>query len=103
MAVELKGSDFKEKVEQSKKPVLVDFYAAWCGPCKMMEPVIKELAKKVGDKAEIYKVDVDKEGEFANRFQVMSIPTIIIFKDGKPVEQLMGVQSEEKLQKALGI
>lgn len=103
MGKELKGSEFKEKVEGSKKPVLVDFYAAWCGPCQIMAPVVEELAKEIGDKAEIYKVDVDKEGDLANQFQVMSIPTIIIFKDGKPAEQLMGVQSKEKLKKALGI
>jgi len=69
----------------------------------MMGPVIDELAEEVGDKAGVYKVNVDEQGELANQFQVMSIPTIIVFKDGKPVNQAMGVQSKEALKKMLGI
>ncbi len=103
MAKELKGSDFEEKVVKSSKPVLVDFYAPWCGPCQMLAPIIEELAKEVSDKADVYKVNVDEEGDLANQFQVMSIPTIIAFKDGKPVNQANGVQSKEALKKMLGL
>ena len=103
MAKEISSSDFEKEVIESDKPVLVDFYAPWCGPCKMMGPVIDELAEEVGDKAGVYKVNVDEQGELANQFQVMSIPTIIVFKDGKPVNQAMGVQSKEALKKMLGI
>jgi len=103
MAKELKSSDFEKEVEKSDKPVLVDFYAPWCGPCQVMGPVIEEFAKEVGDKAKVFKVNVDEEGELANRFQVMSIPTLIAFKDGKPAGQAMGVQSKEALKKMLGL
>lgn len=103
MGKELKAGDFEQEVVKSGKPVLVDFYAPWCGPCKMMAPVIEELAKEVGDKAKIFKVNVDEEAELANQFQVMSIPTLIIFKEGKPVNQAMGVQSKEALKKMLGV
>jgi thioredoxin 1 len=103
MGKELKSSEFEAKVTKSDKPVLVDFYAPWCGPCKTMGPIIEELAKEVGDKAEIYKVNVDEEGDLANQFQVMSIPTLIAFKEGKPVNQANGVQSKEALKKMLGI
>ena len=103
MGKELKASDFEKEVTNSDKPVLVDFYAPWCGPCQTMAPVIEELAKEVGDKAKIFKVNVDEEGELANQFQVMSIPTLVAFKDGKPVNQSMGVQSKEALKKMLGI
>ena len=93
--------DFEEKVIKSKKPVLVDFFAAWCGPCQMMSPIIDELAKETEDKAEVYKVDVDRESDLANKFQVMSIPTIVIFKDGKIISQHTGVTKKEELIKAL--
>lgn len=103
MAKELKSGDFEEKVVKSDKPVLVDFFAPWCGPCQMLGPIVEELAEEIGDKADVYKVNVDEEGDLANKFQVMSIPTIIVFKDGKPVNQAMGVQSKDALKKMLGI
>lgn len=101
MGKTLNGKDFDEKVIKSDKPVLVDFFAPWCGPCKMMGPIIDELAEEVKDKAEVYKVNVDEEGELANRFQVMSIPTILVFKDGEVLEQFVGVSQKEQLKKAL--
>jgi len=103
MAQEIKSSEFEEKVINSKKPVLVDFYAPWCGPCKMMVPIIDDLAKEVGDKAEVFKVNVDEESNLANKYQVMSIPTLISFKDGKPINQSNGVQSKDSLKKMLGV
>ncbi|HBS91467.1 MAG TPA: thioredoxin, partial [Erysipelotrichaceae bacterium] len=70
--------------------VLVDFYADWCGPCKMIAPILKDMAKQYEGKLEIIKVDVDVEGGLAQKYGVMSIPTLILFKDGKPVGQTMG-------------
>lgn len=103
MAKEITSGDFEEKVIKSKKPVLVDFFASWCGPCKIMGPVIDEFSKEIGDKVEVFKVNVDEQSDLANQYQVLSIPTLIAFKDGKPVNQAMGVQSKEALKKMLGV
>jgi thioredoxin 1 len=75
----------------SGKPVLVDFFAEWCGPCKTMAPILKEVKSKVGDKATIIKVDVDKNQEVSNIYHIRSIPTLILFKDGKEVWKRSGV------------
>lgn len=103
MAELITKKDFEEKVLKSDKPVLVDFFAAWCGPCKIMAPTMDELAKELEGKAGIFKVDVDADSELANEYKVMSIPTIFIFKDGKPVNQLVGLHDKEALKKALDI
>ncbi len=96
MATELSTKDFEEKIQEGV--TLVDFYAPWCGPCKMMSPIIDELSSEYEGKVNIYKVNVDNEPDLANRFQVMSIPTIIVFKDGKAVDQTLGAQSKNKLK-----
>lgn len=101
MAESIAKADFESKVIKSDKPVLVDFYAAWCGPCQMMTPLIEEISEELKDKASVYKVDVDKEHDLANDFQVMSIPTIIVFKDGKVAKQFVGVVKKEDLIKEL--
>jgi len=101
VAKSLAKGDFNKKVIKSDKPVLVDFFASWCGPCQMMTPIIAELEKKMKDEAEIYSVDVDKETELANKFQIMSIPTILIFKKGKITEQFNGVATKEELLQTL--
>lgn len=101
MAHQLKADEFDSKVLKSNKPVLVDFFASWCGPCHMMSPIIDELSKEVGDKASVYKVDVDAEGALANRYQVMSMPTLLVFKEGEIVKQFNGVTAKEELKKAL--
>lgn len=101
MAAIIGGNEFEEKVIKSSQPVLVDFFASWCGPCKMMSPVIDELAEDMTGKAGVYKVDVDASSDLANRYQVMSIPTILVFKEGKVAKQFNGVVKKEDLESAL--
>lgn len=101
MAIQLTDQNFEQEVLKSEKPVLVDFWAAWCGPCQMMGPIINELAEEVKEKYKVGKLNVDENRETASKYGVMSIPTLIIFKDGKEVKQLVGVQSKEVLKSEL--
>ncbi|MDE6496323.1 MAG: thioredoxin [Duncaniella sp.] len=93
-------SDFNEIIK-GEKPVLVDFFATWCGPCKMQSPILEQLKEKVGDKATIVKVDVDANQELAARYQVRSIPTLIVFKNGEPLWRASGLQQLEVLEHKL--
>ena len=87
-----------EVIEASKaKPVLVDFFATWCGPCQMQAPIIEELAKEIADKAIVGSLDVDQAREIAMQYGVMSIPTLIIFRNGEPAERFVGVQQKDDL------
>ncbi|MFA5926460.1 MAG: thioredoxin [Parcubacteria group bacterium] len=101
MAMQFTDQNFEGEVLKSDKPVLVDFWAAWCGPCQMMGPIIDELAEELKDKYKIGKLNVDENRETAAEYGVMSIPTLIIFKDGKEAKQLVGVQSKENLKEEL--
>jgi thioredoxin 1 len=102
MAQQFTDQNFEAEVLKSDKPVLVDFWAAWCGPCQIMGPVIDELAEEMKDKYKIGKLNVDESRETAGKFGVMSIPTLIIFKGGQVAKQLVGVQSKEMLREELG-
>jgi len=87
-----------EVLEASKnKPVLVDFFAVWCGPCQMQAPILEQVSEAIGEKAVVGKLNVDEAGDVAQKFGVMSIPTLIIFKDGKPAKQFVGVQMKDSL------
>lgn len=90
-------NDF-DKLIQENKPTLVDFYATWCGPCKMQAPILEEVKKNVGDKANIVKVDIDKNEELARRYNVQSIPTLIMFKNGEAVWRAVGLQQRDLLE-----
>ena len=94
------SDNFEQEVLKSDKKVLVDFWASWCGPCRMLSPIIDEVAKST-DKVKIGKVNVDEESDLATKFAVMSIPTLILFENGKPVKQIVGVQSKDAILRML--
>jgi thioredoxin len=98
---QITDDNFEEKVIKSSKPVLVDFWATWCRPCLMVAPILEELSVEFGDRLTIYKVDVDNNNKTASRFSVMSIPTMILFKDGKPASHLVGFKPKEDLKREL--
>lgn len=92
---------FSQEVEQGGT-VLVDFWAPWCGPCKMIAPVLEQIDGEVGSKLKIVKVNVDENPESAGRFGIMSIPTLLVFKDGQPVDKVIGFQPKEALMATVG-
>lgn len=89
-AVAVTSSEFDQQVLKSETPVIVDFWAVWCGPCKMIAPHLDALATEYAGKVKVVKVDIDNEREVAERYNIMSIPTLLFFKDGKVVEQVVG-------------
>ncbi len=93
--------NFKASVLDSQKPVLVDFWAVWCGPCRMVAPIIDELSIEYTDRIQFAKVNVDESPRIASSYSVMSIPTLIIFKEGKPCEQVVGYRPKKDIQKVL--
>lgn len=97
----LTEDNFSSQVEQSPVPVLVDFWAEWCGPCKMIAPVLDELATEYGSGAKIAKINIDDYPGLASRFRIQSIPTLLIFKNGQVVEQIVGLRSKRDLKSAL--
>ncbi len=101
MVEHLTAENFKEKVTQSTGTVLVDFFATWCGPCKMVAPAIEQAAETYEGKIAIYKLDVDEAQEIAQEYGVMSIPTLIFFKDGKETERIRGALPQVQLNDAV--
>ena len=94
-------NSFQKNVLDSQKPVLVDFWAPWCGPCRAVAPIVEELAKEYSGKAGFAKVNVDESPILASQYGVMSIPTVIVFKDGKPAEQVIGYKPKNEFKKLI--
>ena len=99
--VELTSERFTQEVLQSNTPVLIDFWAPWCGPCKMMAPVVEEVAGELSGKVKVGKVNVDDYGDLAQQYNILSIPTFMIFKGGQAVEQFSGAMPKETLVQKL--
>ena len=99
----ISSAEFQSEVEQSDVPVLVDFFATWGGPCKMLAPVLEEVAAEVAGRAKIVKVDIDASPDLAQRFGVMSVPTLMVFRGGQVANQAVGVQPKPALRALLGL
>ena len=102
-ATEATEATFEQEVLASEKAVIVDFWADWCGPCHMVSPILDRIADERADELRLVKVNIDEEPALATRYGVMSIPTIVLFKDGKPAAAALGAQPKRALERALGL
>ena len=100
--ISLNEKNFEEEVLKSEKTVLIDFWASWCGPCKMMSPVIDAIAEEMGEKIKVCKINIDEEQNLAVKYNVMSIPTFIVLKNGKEVSRSVGVQDKSEIIGMIG-
>jgi thioredoxin 1 len=98
---EVSDSSFEHEVLESKKPVLVDFWAAWCGPCRMLAPTVEAIAVQYSESAAVVKLNVDDNPSIAERYQIRSIPTLILFSEGKEVERVIGAASKESISRMI--
>ena len=99
--INLNEKNFEEEVVKSDKVVLIDFWASWCGPCRMMSPVIDQIAEEMGDSAKVCKINIDEQQNLAVKYNVMSIPTFVVLKNGKEVGRTVGVQEKQEIIKML--
>ena len=95
------AANFENEVMHSEKPILIDFYADWCGPCQMLAPVVHEIAKENAGVIKVGKINVDEQMELARKFRVFSIPTLVLFKEGKAVSSLVGFPGKEEIEEML--
>jgi thioredoxin 1 len=103
LELELTDANFRKEVLESNIPVLVDFWASWCPPCKMVEPVIKELASKYAGKVKVGKINVDRNPITVSRYDIKGVPTFMLFKEGKVIQRQTGAQSMEQLEEILSV
>ncbi len=103
MATAVKTADFEQEVLKSEKPVIVDFWAEWCGPCHAVSPVLDKIADERSEELRLVKVNVDEEPELAQRYGIVSIPTILLFREGEPAAAAIGAQPKSSLEQALGL
>ena len=97
--ITLTTENFEQEALNSRVPVLIDFWASWCGPCKMMGPIVDQIAEEMGTNAKICKINIDEQRDFATKYDVMSIPTFILIKDEKEVKRLVGAMPKEELSR----
>lgn len=95
--IKITSENFEEEVTKSEVPVLLDFWAPWCGPCKMLSPIVDDLAEELKDKVKVGKVNVDEEMDLSSRFKIMSIPTLVLFKQGNVESILVGLRSRQEI------
>lgn len=103
MSTAVTESTFEQEVLQSDKPVIVDFWAEWCGPCHAVSPVLDKIAEERADELKLVKVNIDEEQEIAARYGIASIPTMILFKDGQPAAAAIGAQPKSSIERSLGL
>lgn len=97
MVVKKQFSSFKELIENSDKPVLVDFYATWCGPCQMMSPILEQVGSQLRDRVQVVKIDTDRYPNIASQYAIAALPTLVLFKEGQAVEKIEGVHQAQQL------
>ena len=101
MATQKQFTSFEELISSADKPILVDFYAIWCGPCRMIAPILDQVQTMLKDKMQVVKIDTDRYPELASQYQIHALPTLVLFKDGQPVERIEGVLPPEQLMDRL--